>query len=79
MSHRQQIRVPISQIHKSVFKQAASNGNVRIHYLLTARLNGTVLRKLVRRKDWLELDVPQICTPLDQITPLLRSPVVISI
>ena len=58
--HRQQVRVPIGQIHKSVFKQATRNGKVRIHYLLTARLNGTVLRKLVRRQDWLELDVPQV-------------------
>lgn len=58
--HRQQVRVPISQIHKSVYKQAARNGKVRIHYLLIAPLNGTVLRKLVRRKDWLELDVPQV-------------------
>jgi len=58
--HRQQIRVPISQIQKSVYKQMARNGKVRIHYLLTAQLNGTILRKLVRRKDWLELDVPQV-------------------
>jgi len=43
-----------------VYKQAARNGKIRIHYLLTAQLNGTVLRKLVRRKDWLELDVPQV-------------------
>lgn len=60
VTHRQQICVLISQIHKSVFKQAARNGKVRIHYVLTARLNGTVLRKFIRRQDWLELDVPQV-------------------
>lgn len=56
---RQQVRVPIDQIHKSVYKRIAANGKVHMHYLLIARLNGTILRKLVRRKDWLELKVPQ--------------------
>jgi len=32
----------------------------QVYYILITQLNGTVLRKLVRRQDWLELDVPQV-------------------
>lgn len=55
VTHRCQISVPFARIQKSVYKQAS-----RHHYILIAQLNGTVLRKFVRREDWLELDVPQI-------------------
>ena len=54
------VSIPMEQVKKALLKQTARSGKIRVHYILTAQLNGTVLRKLVRRKDWLELDVPQV-------------------
>ena len=59
VARRRKISVPLEQVKKTVYIREVGNGKNRVHYLLTAQLNGTVLRKLVRRKDWLELDVPQ--------------------
>lgn len=60
VERRCRIAIPLYRIRKSLYKQTTGNGKIRIHYILTAQLNGTVLQKLVRRKDWLELDVPQL-------------------
>lgn len=60
IEHRCQVGVPLHQVRKALYKQATRNGKIRVHYILTVQLNGSVLRKLVRRKDWLELDVPQV-------------------
>lgn len=58
--YRRNVSVPLDQVKKAVFKQTTRNGKIRIHYILTAQLNGTILRKFVRREDWLALDVPQV-------------------
>lgn len=60
VERRCQVAVPLHHIRKALYKQTTDNGKIRTHYILTAQLNGTVLGKLVRRKDWLELDVPQV-------------------
>ncbi len=43
--------VPLEQVKKTLYKRTACNGKVQVHYILIAQLNGTILRKLVRRKD----------------------------
>jgi hypothetical protein len=58
--NRRKVGVPLEQVKKMLYKRTTRNGKVQVHYLLITQLNGTVLRKLVRRKDWLELDVPLI-------------------
>lgn len=58
--NRRKIGVPLEQVKKGLYKRTTRNGKVQVHYILITQLNGTVLRKLVRRKDWLELDVPQV-------------------
>jgi len=58
--NRCKVGVPLEQVKKALYKRTTRNGRVQVHYILIAQLNGTILRKLVRRKDWLELDVAQI-------------------
>jgi len=58
--NRRKVGVPLEQVKKALYKRTTRNGKVQAHYILITQLNGTVLRKLVRRKDWLELDVPQV-------------------
>jgi len=55
---RVKVRIPESQVKKTIFKRKKKNGTEQLRYALRAEIDGMKLTKFISQKDWELLNAP---------------------